>query len=180
MKRFVPKVFLVMLALVFITSTLLVSAATVLQVMTLDEMRPYRWGQDMHTAVPAAGVINNAVTIVVEYSDGAFTGLTSDDIWGWIELTEDGDWTDALEMTATPGRLTFDVTGISGHAFVIGTWVIDDPYDNIVSVTFYGPAGGTVNPQTSDSASSTMLIVSGVGLVASLLALAFVFKKKNK
>jgi LPXTG-motif cell wall-anchored protein len=141
----------------------------------------------MHTAVPTAGVIGNAVTIVVEYSDDAFTGLTSDEIWGWIELTEDGDWTDALPMTATPGRLIFDVTGIEGHAFVIGTWVMEDPYDNIISVTFNGPAAtpatppaGSVNPPTGDDGSSVMLVASGIGLGASLLALAFVFKKKNR
>jgi len=188
MKKFVSKAVAVLLAMTMVFGAMTVSAA--------HEMAPGAHTRDgvWFVWTPPADVITEAVTAVIYHTAPGNTfpvnfsvANSSEGVGWWVQGEQENP---GPRLSESAGRIVFDLASVNGGGLQLGIWADDSDNDEahyfafITRVVFYGPGGaavavaGTVNPQTGDTSTLLWLGVSGVGLVASLAALFFVFKKK--
>ncbi|MCL2364766.1 MAG: LPXTG cell wall anchor domain-containing protein [Defluviitaleaceae bacterium] len=192
MKKFVSKVVLLAVALVLATG-MFVNAQSVLHEFETGDGDVYDANQISFDL--GADLLDAADVFVLEH-DGMFGD------WGFHLAIYEGaiDWTSVSEsghalLTIEDGRLVFDISGFEGAERIrIGTWNGNVGIDSITRMYLAAgasaatpaapadadatPVSDTVNPQTGDDFNPTWLIVSGVGLLASLVAVV-IFKKKK-
>jgi len=113
-----------------------------------------------------------------------FEGLNNPEVW---MVTADGEYIRLTAFNLGNGTVTFTTSQLGARFFIMEadlpalpdpSYPVDEPTGLDVGSVDATPITGTVNPQTGDSSSPTGLLVSGLGLAASLAALV-IFKKKQ-
>jgi LPXTG-motif cell wall-anchored protein len=185
MKKFVSKVVSLVLVLTLLFGIMAVSAESLLVRMTVEEGEftgMHQW--QLPANIPSA----NVTRVVIEHTGTSWA-------WGYGFGVYDADGEQDYisnddPRTSMVGNTTIlDLTDYPGEFFAVsfGAW-FDGDFARFEGIRIYGTGaaaggggggGARVNPLTGDDFNPAWLIVSGMGLFASLSALYVVFKKKS-